>query len=236
MNENFCSFTFVVEVMFKLRTFSQVLATVIKLFWCSILYFEMYINSLNVECKIIFIKHFLHLVYSNKGKWKDKTRQTVNLLLKFMKVSNLPVGKWNSKSCPFHAASGWGITWDNFGTSVRASFLKHTPIIYLVFEKKTYSYTWLNKMLTYSYIVLRFFIPSLLSVNKDHKWILQFWFLSWISEQEYEYFLTGMSENGTTHITIMKNWASHIILFLRSYTGSAEKGGYSCRTSVLCHI
>ena len=37
--------------MFNLRTFSQVLATVIKILLCSILYFEMYINSLNMECK-----------------------------------------------------------------------------------------------------------------------------------------------------------------------------------------
>ena len=47
----FPTFTFVVEVMFNIRTFSQVLAkaTVIKLFKCSILYTKMYINSLNVE-------------------------------------------------------------------------------------------------------------------------------------------------------------------------------------------
>ena len=44
--------SFLLSVMFNLRTFSQVLAAVIKLFQCSILYFEMYINSLNVECKI----------------------------------------------------------------------------------------------------------------------------------------------------------------------------------------
>ena len=32
--------------------------------------------------------------------------------------------------------------------------------------------------------------------------------------QKYEYFQTGMSENGTIHIKMMKNWVSHI-LFLR---------------------
>ena len=62
------TFTFVVEVMFNLRTFSQVLATVINLFKCSILYFEMYINSVNVECKIYHKTLFLHFVYSNKEK------------------------------------------------------------------------------------------------------------------------------------------------------------------------
>ena len=54
MNENFLLFyfsTFVIEVMFNLRTFSQVFATVVKIFQYSILHFEMYINSLNVGCK-----------------------------------------------------------------------------------------------------------------------------------------------------------------------------------------
>ena len=42
------------------------------------------------------------------------------------------------------------------------------------------------------------------------------------------------------YISMMKNWVSHI-LFLRKggiilIPGSAEKGGYSGRTSVLCHI
>ena len=46
----FSTFTFVVEVIINPRIFSQVLATVIKLFKCSILYFEMHINFLNVEC------------------------------------------------------------------------------------------------------------------------------------------------------------------------------------------
>ena len=39
----------VVEVMFNLRTFSKNLANVNKIFQCSILHFEMYINCLNVE-------------------------------------------------------------------------------------------------------------------------------------------------------------------------------------------
>ena len=46
-----------------------------------------------------------------------------------------------------------------------------------------------------------------------------------------------MSENGTIHITMMKNWVSHL-LFLRKrglilYLAA---GGYSGGTSVLCHI
>ena len=51
---------------------------------------------------------------------------------------------------------------------------------------------------------------------------------------------TGMSEKGIINVSMMKNWASHI-LFLRKkgaypIPGSAEKGGYSARTSVLCNI
>ena len=41
-----------------------------------------------------------------------------------------------------------------------------------------------------------------------------------ISEQKYEYFQTGMSENGTIHITMIKKTGSVIYFFL-------EKGGLS---------
>ena len=56
-----------------------------------------------------------------------------------------------------------------------------------------------------------------------------FLILSWTAEQKYAYFQTGMSANGTIHITMMKNWVSHI-LFLRKrgayrIPGSAERGG-----------
>ena len=51
MNENVLLSLFV-EFMFKLRTFLQVLANVIKIFQCSILYSEIYINSLNADFKI----------------------------------------------------------------------------------------------------------------------------------------------------------------------------------------
>ena len=53
-NENFASFTFVVKVNLRhLRTFSQVLSTVIKILQCSIMHFQMYINSLKEEYKIV---------------------------------------------------------------------------------------------------------------------------------------------------------------------------------------
>ena len=48
-----CStFTFVAEVNLQPKDFLTSLSTFIKIFLCSILQFEMYINSLNVECKI----------------------------------------------------------------------------------------------------------------------------------------------------------------------------------------
>ena len=52
-NDNFLLSLFVVEVMFNLQPkFYKVLSTVIKIVYCSILHFEMFINSLNVESKI----------------------------------------------------------------------------------------------------------------------------------------------------------------------------------------
>ena len=51
INENVLLFTLDLEVMFNPRTFSQVLATVIKILLCSILYFEVY-NFLSMECKV----------------------------------------------------------------------------------------------------------------------------------------------------------------------------------------
>ena len=54
-NENFATFTFVVQDMFNfyLGTFSQVLATFITILKSSILHFQMYIHSLNGEYKML---------------------------------------------------------------------------------------------------------------------------------------------------------------------------------------
>ena len=52
MNEIFLLSFLLLKACSTLGLFSQVLATVIKLFESSILYFEIYINSLNVESKI----------------------------------------------------------------------------------------------------------------------------------------------------------------------------------------
>ena len=47
MNENFLLFS----LLLLKSCSSQVLATFVKIFQCSILHFEMFINSLNAECK-----------------------------------------------------------------------------------------------------------------------------------------------------------------------------------------
>ena len=75
--------------MVNLRTFSHVLATVFKLFYCSILYFEMFINPLNVEYKFNHKTLFVHFVYSNKERMNKQNK--IKLLLKFNKVFNLSV-------------------------------------------------------------------------------------------------------------------------------------------------
>ena len=75
------TFTFVVEVMFNLRTFSQVLATVINLFKCSILYFEMYINSLNVECKIYHKTLFFTFCLFKQRKMNKQSKTVVKVHL-----------------------------------------------------------------------------------------------------------------------------------------------------------
>ena len=52
--------------------------------------------------------------------------------------------------------------------------------------------------------------------------------------------IPGWQKNGAFHIGIQKNRAFHILFVEKSganhIPGSAEKGGYSARTSVLCHI
>ena len=92
----------------------------------------------------------------------------------------------------------------------------------------TDSYAWSNKMSTYSYTVLWFYIPSFLfAVCKQSLQIVITILASELNIwANYEYFQTGMSENGTIHtvtyilyrslihITMMKKWIRHI-LFLR---------------------
>ena len=52
--------------------------------------------------------------------------------------------------------------------------------------------------------------------------------------------ISGCQKNGAFHTGIQKNWAIHILFVEKKdanhIPGSAKKGGYSARTSVLCHI
>ena len=48
---------------------------------------------------------------------------------------------------------------------------------------------------------------SFLNLPQSYTW-------AWKNEQKHEYFQTGMSENRTIYISMMKNWVSHL-LFLR---------------------
>ena len=127
----------------------------------------------------------------------------------------------------------------NFGSGVRASFFKPTPIIYLVFEKYDI-FIYLIEQNVYIFIYCSLFITSLLSVNKVYKYILQFLFLRWIPEQKYEYFQTGMSENGTIYITMMKKWVSYI-LFLRKrgliiYLAALKRGLFGPHICTMSYI
>ena len=60
-----------------LRTFSKVLATVIKIFQCSILHFQMYIISLNGECNMLSLNCFYSLFIQTKINKQTKHIKTV---------------------------------------------------------------------------------------------------------------------------------------------------------------
>ena len=92
----------------------------------------------------------------------------------------------------------------------------------------TYSFTWFNKMVTYSYTFL-WFLYTLIAVCKQ-SWQLHITIL--VSElniwAKFEHFQTVMSEYWIIHITMTKNWVSHI-LFLRKrglivYLAALKKG------------
>ena len=85
----------------------------------------------------------------------------------------------------------------------------------------TYSYTWLNNMLTYPYTVL-WILYTRFAVCKQGLQIIitilvsepNIWAKIWVS-------LNRDDKNGTIHISMMKNWVSHVYFFL-------VKGGLSC--------
>ena len=84
----------------------------------------------------------------------------------------LLTGRWwlNIECIQTSIASGGGVNWGNFGTSVRVSFFKPTPVIYLVFEKKRpiHRLDW-TKCLHIHIPFFYFYILSLLSVSKVYK-------------------------------------------------------------------
>ena len=81
----------------------------------------------------------------------SEQRQFLSGLRRIQEVSLLG----NCTMITVFARGGGGGGEGNFGTGVRPSFLKPTPIIYLVLEKNyLFIYLPLNKMFTYSYTVL----------------------------------------------------------------------------------
>ena len=112
-------------------------------------------------------------------------------------------------------------------------------------KKRTHSYTWSSKMLTYSYTSLWFFVPFFagcytnITVNSCNTCTKRISSLEKSLSKKYVH-IPGCQKNGTFHKGIQKK-SGHSYTFCwkkgaNHIPGSAEKGGYSARTSVLCHI
>ena len=122
----------------------------------------------------------------------------------------------------------------NCGAGVRAKISKPTPFIYLAFEKRTHSYTWSSKMLTYSYIVLWFFYTHLLLVVDKYRSQFIEYKENKQRQKIYErintHIYTGMPEKwGLSHTNLEK--IGSVIYFLlkkgaNHIPGSAEKGPF----------
>ena len=111
-------------------------------------------------------------------------------------------------------------------------------------KKLTYSYTWSSKMLTYSYTafwLVYSFIARSRQISQSIHWIPREQAASnnlW-SKRIYAY--TRMSEKWSlSHTNQEKSGQSYTVCWRKKWAnhipGSAEKGGHSARTSVLCHI
>ena len=112
-------------------------------------------------------------------------------------------------------------------------------------KKRTHSYTCSSKMLTCSYTALWFFVPIFCWLL--HKYHSQFMLYQEdkqprkISERKICAY-TRMSEKwGLSHRNPEKSGHSYTCTFYwkkgaNHIPGSAEKGGYSARTFILCHI
>ena len=143
---------------------------------------------------------------------------------------------------------GWGVgggggNRGNFGTGVRASISKPMPFIYLAFEKKDAFIYLITQKLTYSYTALCFFVPfsagcyTNITVNSCNTKRISS--LEKSLSEKYVH-IPGCQKNGAFHIGIQKNWAIHILFVEKRgpiiYLAALKKGGYSARTSILCHI
>ena len=132
----------------------------------------------------------------------------------------------------------------NFGTGVRASISKPTPFIYLAFEKTDpFIYSIIQNVDLFIYCPLIFFTHFLLVITQ--KITVNLYNTKRISSLEKSLSekicaYTRMSEKwGLSHRNPEKSGHSYTFCWKKGANhipGSAEKGGYSARTSVLCHI
>ena len=109
-----------------------------------------------------------------------------------------------------------------------SQFFETYPNHILGRKKMTYSYTWLNKMFTYSYTVL-WFLYTLFAVCIQS---LQINITILVSELNISAKIWVFSNRDVRKRNHSYNNDEKLG---QSYIGSAEKGGYSARTSILCH-
>ena len=107
-------------------------------------------------------------------------------------------------------------------------------------KKRTHSYTWSSKMLNYSYTALWFFVPIYCwLLDKYHSQFIEYQNKQprKISERKISVY-TKLSEKwGFSHRNPEKSGHSYTFYWKKGANhipGSAEKGGYSARISVLC--
>ena len=110
-------------------------------------------------------------------------------------------------------------------------------------KKRTHSYTWSSKMLTFSYTALWFLYPFFagyytnITVNACNtkkisslkKSLSEKYVHIPGCEKKWGLSYRNLEKLGHSYTFCWKKGANHI-------PGSAEKGGYSARTSVLCNI
>ena len=126
----------------------------------------------------------------------------------------------------------------NFGTGVRTSILKPTPIIYLAFEKKQpihildFTKSWLSQVW---YLIVS--IPDLCTLTYFYSFTVLWINIPFHAKNMCIYM--GVRKFGPFIYQHQKIALFIYILFKKrglSYTWQPWKGGYSARTSVLCHV